>query len=123
MKNLKVKIITGFRDEQCYSIGAEEVHKAYRLFNNPDERAIFSNGLALIGNSIRGIEPDLIGTMGWNKGYILTPDDYAEINSRGIDRKIRDVLYLAKEVAIKRPDLCNVSLSKAIELGGFKLLH
>jgi hypothetical protein len=115
MKNLKVKIVTGFRDDQCYSIDAEEAHKAYRLFNNPDERAIFSDGLAIIGADIRKIEPDYIGTMGWNKGYVLTPDDYAEVSSKGIDCQIREVMEIAKEIAIQRPDLVKLPLSEAIK--------
>ncbi len=121
MKDLKIKIVTGFRDDQCYSIGIEDAHKAYRLFSNPEERAIFSNGLAVIGTAIKSIEPDFHGTMGWNKGYILTADDYAEISAKGIDRKIRDMMSAAKEIAMQRPDLIKLPLSQALEKAGLHL--
>ena len=45
MKDLKIKIITGFRKDQYYTIDAEEAHKAYYLFLNPEERGVFNNGV------------------------------------------------------------------------------
>jgi hypothetical protein len=101
MNNLKIKIITGFREDQYYTIDAEEAHKAYYLFLNPQKRGIFSNGVAVIGQNIQGIEPDFIATMDWNKNYELTPFDWNEIRAKGIDRKLRDVLYQAKQIAQK----------------------
>lgn len=99
MNKLYVKIKTGYREDEYYSVPAEEAHKAYYLFLHPEERGIFNNGVAIIGKDIRSIEPDYHSTMGWNKGYALTSEDYAEIASKGLDRKLRDVLSLAKEVA------------------------
>lgn len=101
--NLKVKIIVGFREEQRYTIDGEEAHKAYRLFFHPDERTVFSNGVALIGSSIRGIEPDYQATMGWNTDHKLEADDWIEIKDKQIDKKLRDLLYLAKQVAQDEP--------------------
>lgn len=99
MNNLYVKIKTGYRDDEHYTIPAEEAHKAYYLFLHPDNRGIFSNGVALLGKNIQSIEPDYHSTMRWNKGYVLKSEDYDDISSKGIDRKLRDVLSLAKEVA------------------------
>lgn len=112
MKNLKIKIITGFRKDQYYSIEAEEAHKAYYLFLNPEERGIFKNGVALMGSSIQGIEPDYNATMGWNKDHELDGDDYNELKSKGIDKEIRDVLFLAKDTALNRPEKINIPLSE-----------
>ena len=100
MNNLKVKIITGFRRDQSYQIDAEEAHKAYSLFLDPEARTVFSNGLAIKGDQIQEIVPDYNGTMGWNPTYQLGDDDWSEIRDKGIDRKLRDVLCLAKDVAM-----------------------
>lgn len=99
MKNLKVKIITGYRENQHYTIDAEEAHKAYYLFLNPTKRGIFKNGVALIGQNIQGIEPDYHSTMGWNPTHRLGDYDWNDMRSKGIDTKLRDTLYLAKQVA------------------------
>lgn len=113
MKNLKIKIITGFRKEQCYTIDAEEAHKAYYLFLNPTERGVFNNGVAIIGQDIRGIEPDYNATMGWNPAHQLDTDDFNEIRACGADRELRDLLQLAKEVSqIEDKSKLNLPLSE-----------
>lgn len=99
MKNLKIKIVTGFRKDQHYTIDVDEAHKAYYLFLNPSERGVFKNGVALIGQNIQSIEPDYNSTMGWNADHVLDGDDYNELKSKGIDRQLRDVMYKAKEIA------------------------
>lgn len=99
MKNLKIKIITGFRKDQSYTIDADEAHKAYYLFLNPTERGVFNNGVAIIGQDIRGIEPDYNATMGWNPAHQLDANDFNEIKSSGTDRDLRDLLQLAKTVS------------------------
>ena len=116
MNNLKIKIITGFRQDQHYTINADEAHKAYYLFLHPEERGIFNNGVALIGKNIQGIEPDYNSTMGWNKGYELNADDWNDIRNKGVDRKLRDVLSLAKEVAQFQPQKINLPLSDIKQL-------
>ena len=112
MKNLKIKIVCGFRKDQIHSIDIEEAHKAYRLFMNPDERAIFKNGLALTGKNIETIEPDFNGSMGWNPDHQLDGDDWNDIHSKGIDRELRDILEKAKKVAQNFPDKINLPLSE-----------
>jgi len=95
----KVKIVCGFRKEQEFTIDANEAHKAYFLFNNPEKRGTFNNGLALKGSDIQRIEPDYNATMGWHHTYQLTNDDWAEINTSGVSRKLQGIMSLAKEVA------------------------
>jgi hypothetical protein len=112
MKHLKVKIIGGFRKDQHYTIDGDEAHKAYHLFLNPDRRAIFKNGLAIIGADVRGIEPDYNATMGWNADHVLGGEDWNEIRVKGINKELRDVLTLAKEVAINFPEKVNLPLSE-----------
>jgi len=99
MNNLKIKIVTGFRDDQFMIINAEEAHKAYYLFLHPEERAIFSNGVALIGKNINEIVPAWNETMGWNPTHKLDGYDWEEIRSKGIDRKLTNILSEAKQVS------------------------
>lgn len=94
---MKIKLIVGYRKDQEYSIDASEAHKAYYLFLNPEERAVFGNGLALVGKEIKAIEPDYNGTMGWNPNHQLDSDDWNELKEKGIDRKLRNVLQTAKQ--------------------------
>lgn len=115
---MKVKIITGFREDQHYTIDSEEAHKAYHLFLNPEQRGVFDNGVALVGKNIQGIEPDWIATMGWNKGYEIGTDDWEEIMGTGMDKRIQKELEQAKEIAYlcnKNPSLLSLKLSKAKE--------
>lgn len=113
---MKVKVITGFREDQYYVIDAEEAHKAYYLFNNPEKRGVFNNGVALIGKNIQGIEPAWQETMGWNPTHRLDSDDWNEINSKGIGTKLKETLYLAKQVSDSiesKPELMKLPLSEA----------
>lgn len=101
MKKIKLKIIVGYREEQRYTIDSEEAHKAYYLFRNPEARAVFSNGVAIVGKNIMGIEPDYQATMGWNPTHILENDDWNEIKDEGVDKAARDLLYEAKLISEK----------------------
>jgi hypothetical protein len=121
MKKLKVKIITGFRADQHYTIDADEAHKAYYLFRNPEERGVFNNGVALIGKNIQGIEPDFHAMMGWNPTHFLDSNDYNELRGKGIDVEIRDTLANAKLLADRitpqnKMRILNAPLEKALEL-------
>jgi hypothetical protein len=112
MKNLKIKIITGFRKDQHLTIDADEAHKAYFLFLNPEQRGVFKNGIALIGADIRGIEPDYNATMGWNPDHTLQSDDWNELRKTGMDRQLRDIIQLASDVAKFQPEKINLPLSE-----------
>jgi hypothetical protein len=93
----KLKVITGYRKDQEHSIDADEAHKAYYLFNHPDERGTFSNGLALSG--VRDVIPDYQGTMGWNPTHVLDSDDWNEIHSSGAGKKLQAFMSAGKEIA------------------------
>lgn len=117
MKDLKIKLIVGFRRDQEKTISAEEAHKAYYLFLNPSERGVFDNGLALRGADIQEIEPDYNATMGWNPAHNLDADDWNELRNLGIERKIRSMLVAGKTVAAlpdaERPDM-SLTLSEIV---------
>lgn len=114
LKDLKVKVITGYRTDQHVTISAEEAPKAYYLFLNPDARTVFSNGQALRGVDIQKIEPDYNATMGWNPTHLLDSEDWNEIRSSGIDRDLRETLFLAKQVAERSPEKALLPLSEAL---------
>jgi len=95
----KVKVICGFRKEQEFTVDANEAHKAYYLFNNPEKRGTFDNGLALKGGDIQRIEPDYNAIMGWNPTHQLTNDDWNILYSRGIIQKMQSIMAGAKEIA------------------------
>lgn len=101
--NYHIKIVTGFRQDQEHTIPAEEAHKAYYLFYNPDKRAVFNNGLALRGEDVKAILPDYHTTMGWHKTHKLGTYDYAELEEKRVDRKIREFLAQGKDVALHEP--------------------
>lgn len=113
---MKIKIITGFRDDQYYVIDSEEAHKAYYLFNNPEARTVFNNGVALIGKNIQGIEPAWQESMGWNPTHKLDSDDWNDIRGRHKDEQMRNILAEAKQVsylAESNPDVLKKLLSEA----------
>lgn len=119
---MKIKIITGYTEDQKYTIDANEAHKAYYLFMNPEKRTVFSNGLALTGKSITGIQPDWNASMGWNPGYNIQPHDWNDIRSEGVERKMKEFMEKAKNVAYlidKQPEL----LGRALNTIDIKLLN
>lgn len=92
-------MIVGFRRDQEHTIDGDEAHKAYYLFLHPEERGIFSNGLAIRGEDIQEIVPDYQATMGWNPTHSLDSDDWNEIRDKQVDVKVRMILNAAKEIA------------------------
>ena len=109
-----IKAICGFREDQEHSIPMEEAHKLYRIFQFPEERAIFKNGLALIGADVRRIVPDYNATMNWHPSHKLDSDDWNEIRSLGVDRKLREEMTEAQEVArLSQPQHLALPLSEA----------
>lgn len=96
----KVKVVCGFRKEQEYTINANEAHKAYFLFNHPEKRGTFDNGIAIKGSDIQRIVPDYQATMGWNHTHTLTDDDYNQMHTEGVLQKFEKILKIAKDVAL-----------------------
>lgn len=116
-----VKLICGYREDQEHTIPLEEAHKAYRIFLNPNERAIFSNGLAISGQDLKQIIPDYHSTMGWNTSHKLDGDDWNELKAKGIDRELQQGLYLAQQVVRlveekHDPSLLQKPLSEVVKL-------
>lgn len=119
-KPLKLKIVTGFTEDQKYTIDADEAHKAYFLFLNPDARGIFANGLAIIGRHIQAIQPDYHATLGYNKTHKLDSDDWNEINGSGVEKRMQETIERAKSIAgaiSGNPGLLSLKMSE-IELFG-----
>lgn len=97
MKKL-FKVQYGFSQNESTTIELDEVPKAYYLFMKGEGRAIFKNGVAVRGQDILRIEPDWNATMGWNKTYKLTDDDWNEIGEEN-KKRFTELLGNAKEVA------------------------
>jgi hypothetical protein len=126
LKDFKIKLITGYREEQNYIIDAEEAHKAYYLFMHPNERGIFSNGVAVIGADIKGIVPAWNETMGWNPTHKLDSDDWNDIRSKGIEAPMHDALSDAKHLLQfmeKDKNLLSKPMSQVIALAEKNLLN
>lgn len=96
-----VKLIVGFRRDQEHSIPANEAHKAYYLFLHPEQRGVFSNGLAIKGDQIQEIVPDYHSTMGWNPSHTLGNDDYNELREKGVLQKLQFIMSNAKEIGTR----------------------
>ena len=111
-----VKAICGYREDQEHSVPLEEAHKLYRLFQHPEERAIFNDGLALVGSDLRKIVPDYHRTMGWNPTHQLDTDDWNDLRSKGVDTEIRDGMEMAKNIALSgKEELLKLPLSEVIK--------
>lgn len=98
-RKLSIKVICGFRQDQEYSIPVEEAHKAYYLYLNAGKRHVFSTGLGLRSEDIQRIVPDWNGSMGWNPGYMPTPEDYAQIRSEGVQSELQGLMTKADTIA------------------------
>ena len=123
MKKLKIKIITGFRRDQEYTIDADEAHKAYYLFLNPEQRGVFSNGVAMIGEDIKHIAPDYNATMGWNPTYTPQGDDWNEIRATGTERDFERLLSEARRIASEEPEKLNTPMRNLMLEIGVPQIH
>lgn len=99
----KIKLICGYRQDQEYTIDANEAHKAYYLFEHPEKRGTFDNGLAIKGADIQRIVPDYNAIMGWNPDHKLSGDDYNQIHTSGVMEKMNQIMSLAKDIARNAP--------------------
>ena len=96
---MKIKITTGFSADEKFIIDSDEAHKAYYLFNNPEMRGTFSNGVAIIGKNIQGIQPAWNESKGWNPTHKLDDDDWNDIRRTGLDERMEKILAKARDVA------------------------
>ena len=88
------KIIRGYNAEDYIEIDETELEKAYASFLFKKD-GVYSGG-AVRGSEIIAIQPDYHKTMGWNRGYKLGADDYAELSSKGLDSKMKLMLSETK---------------------------
>lgn len=112
----KIKLVCGYRKDQEFTIDANEAHKAYYLFANPDARAVFGTGLALKGSDIQRIEADYHATAGFAIEYRLVQEDWNDLQAQGVVAKLRDIMLNAREVAKTAPPAhLNVPLSELLQ--------
>lgn len=111
----KIHIIMGYETNQKFSISAQEAHKAYYLFDHPEERGVFENGLALRGKDIQRLVPDYNGTLGYNPDYELNYEDYNEIRQKGLDQKFHRIMGKARYVARLENAHINIPLTEAVK--------
>lgn len=78
------KIVFGYDAEDYIQIDETELKKAYYAFLTKKD-ATYSGG-AVRGSQIVAIQPDYHRAMGWNRGWKLGPDDYAQLSDEGVDR-------------------------------------
>lgn len=125
MAYYQFKVKTGYREDQFQIIDSEEIHKAYYLFLNPEARAIFNNGVALIGKTIQSIDPDYNTALGFNEGYKLVAEDHKLINKQGIGRTFQKLSEKAQDIAklaLENKEIVNLPLSTVLENKELKYL-
>lgn len=75
------KIVYGYNESDYFPITSDELHKAMYL-SMKGGKALFEAGFFQNrGNDIMRIVPDWHRVRGWNKGWKMTNDDYADISS------------------------------------------
>jgi len=125
--NYYFKIKIGFSPNGYIHINSlNDLEKAQFAFIT-GQRVLFDNGEACRGQDIMRIEEDWHKEMGWNssyrdengdvKGYELGDDDWADIKSKGIDKKYLGIKAASKMkveylLETKRPDL----IGKGVEV-------
>ena len=112
------KIIHGYNEADYIPINENELPKALVLFKEPNNRAVFENG-AIRGQDIMRIVPDWHTDQGWNKGWKMTPDDYADIKHLEPEyKKTYAHAELIANTAIKtgNRDILNKPLAEALAL-------
>lgn len=90
------KIVTGFGNEDFIPITEDELPKALALFIEGKGRGVFLDG-AIRAQDITKVVPDWHKAKGWNRGWKLGPEDYAEV--RPMEREYQETYQLAKSVA------------------------
>lgn len=78
------KIVWGYDPEDYTQIDETEVEKAYYAHLKKKD-AIYSGG-SVSGDKIIAVAEDYHRAMGWNRGYKLGADDYAELAQKGLDK-------------------------------------
>lgn len=85
MVTLHYKIVFGYEPENYIPIEVDELEKAIYAHMTLS-RAAFKEGSVDFSRGGIMIQPDFNKAMGWNRGYKLGADDYAELAQTGADR-------------------------------------
>lgn len=110
------KIVFGFGQDDYLPITEDELAKAVFLFMQGKGKAVFGEG-ALRAQDIQRIVPDWHKAKGWNKGYKMLPEDYAEVKS--LNHSYTETYLQAAAIAEfaakeNRMDLLNQPLSTSV---------
>lgn len=95
MTKLYFKAIYGFDAEDYIPVEEDELEKA--IYAHMTGSKTILKGGSMSGDKIHHVVEDNHRTMGWNRGYKLCSDDYAELREKGIDTKLQKVLGKTKE--------------------------
>lgn len=88
--NYYYQVKYGHKDSELVSITRDELMTAVKA-QVTGKVGVFNEG-TVSGNSIIAIIPDYIRMMGWNRGYVLTSEDWGEINSSNACREAKLLL-------------------------------
>lgn len=112
------KIVYGYNEGDYVPITEDELPKAFALFLEGNGRGIFG-GEGIRGQDIIRITEDWHRARGWNRGWKMTVEDYADI--KPLENEYRLALQEAKEVARfalegNRRDVLSLPLSESIKI-------
>lgn len=112
------KIIFGFNETDYISITKNELPKAIWLFKEGSSRSVFEEG-AIRGQDIMRIVPDWHRAKGWNKGWKMTADDFADISH--LEYSYKKIYELANNIADfaineKNTNILNLPLNEALKI-------
>lgn len=110
------KLIRGYGAEDYIEIDETELQKAQYCFLTKTD-SVYSGG-SVRGSEIHAIQPDYHRAMGWNRGYRLSADDYAQLRETGVDRSHMIFLAETKKVVHERlaegKELTKIDLSTVL---------
>jgi len=95
MTKLYFKAIYGFDAEDYIPVEEDELEKA--IYAHMTGSKTILKGGSMSGDKIHHVVEDAHRTMGWNRGYKLGSDDYAELREKGIDTKLQKTIGKTKE--------------------------
>lgn len=103
------KVMRGFGQDDFIPIDETELEKALYAHIVGNVTATFKNG-SIVGSHISAIMPDYHATMGWNYGHKMGPDDWDEVNQRGVTKAVQGMIGEARDrvryfINTKRTDL------------------
>lgn len=105
----KYKIRLSYNDDtEDILIDESLLQFAYYAFMT-ESRIVLPTGEALRGKDIISITPDLVGSMGWNRGYQPNAEDWSDIRrtlGEGPKKKAEEAKFITEQIIMaKRPEL------------------